>query len=151
MKKIIKALKHCIVGTRVERVELGEGEVAEIEFCSEAEFKGHLAAGMFVEWYKLSSTPIPVILPEDDSPAVEILTFDTTELGTQEEDVDDDDFDTEPDDNNKVTEFDKDILETANAAGRPYKCLAQGCDRLRKKEKMFCRVCEEQTSNEDNG
>lgn len=149
MKKRIKALRYIEVATRVDYAELCEGEVAEVEFGSEREFKAHLEGGAFIETKEPCTTTIPIFPPYKDyvhnieqeepkevseiemiEPESEIVSekWEETEKTYNFDELDEDDKQA--------------LLERENAKGRPYKCLNKECGRLRKKEKLFCRVCE---------
>lgn len=143
MKKRIKALRYFEIHTRVDYAELGEGEVAEVEFASEREFKAHLQCGMFIETKEPITEYIPVFPSEAD---YEIYSIDKDEDDVE---VVEPVFDNTEDKQENTLNFDElddedkqALLERENAKGRPYKCLNVGCGRLRKKENLFCKVCQ---------
>jgi len=49
--------------------------------------------------------------------------------------------------NSELDELDEEdkqaLIERENAKGRPFKCMKPGCDRLRKKDSLYCKVCQD--------
>lgn len=162
MEKIIKALTSCTISTKLDRVDLVQGEVASVKFCNKDEFNAHLQSGFFVEWYE---QPVAYEIPVVNSPtfdeavdepvAPEVIVVSEPELEveeapifdtTEKELTDEDEIVDEPVAIVEIDDLDEEdkqaLLERENAKGRPFKCLMPGCDRLRKKDALYCKVCQ---------
>lgn len=156
--KTVRAKSDTTVVTRIEEKHMFVGQIANLKFLSEAEYEGHIAGG-YIEPYNLPvptlqrppeipivkltpkvvavhthppvQTPTPVSIPAPVSiatgfvpPIVEVI---------KEEVV--------PEPIDIVVPTKEKHVEILNASGPPYKCSTKFCDRIRKKQELFCKVC----------